>query len=99
MEGDMEEEENGEPLVVEVVAVAEVAMEVVEVGGGWAGAEGVGGSGNRECEGLVLPDVVLGEGGYCLEDFEVEGVERGGGGGGGSDGGGIRVYGVENGVV
>lgn len=97
----MEEEEDGEPLVIEVVAVAEAAVEVGEVGGGWAGAGGVGGSRDGESEGLVLPDVVLGEGGYCLEDFEVEGVERGGGGGGGggSDGGGVRVYGVENGVV
>lgn len=49
----------------------------------------------------MLPDVALGEGGYCLEDLEMEGVERRGGGGcsGGSDGVGVRVYGVENGVV
>ena len=39
--GDLEEEEDGEPLVVEVVAEAEVAVEVGEVGGGGAGAGGV----------------------------------------------------------
>lgn len=37
-EGDLEEEEDGEPLVEEVVAEAEVAVEVREVGGGRAGA-------------------------------------------------------------
>lgn len=36
-EGDLEEEEDGEPLVVEVVTEAELAVEVREVGGG-AGA-------------------------------------------------------------
>lgn len=58
----MEEEEDGEPFVVKVVAEAEVAVEVGEVGGGaWAG--GVRGSGEREGERLVLPYVVGGEGG------------------------------------
>lgn len=55
--GDMEEEEDSEPFVIEVVAIAEVAVEVREVGGGrvwW--------NGEREGEGLVLPDVVSGEG-------------------------------------
>lgn len=55
--GDMEEEEDGEPFIIKVVAVAEVAVEVREVGGGrvwW--------NGERKGEGLVLPDVVSGEG-------------------------------------
>lgn len=56
----MEEEEDGEPLVVEIVADAEVAVEVGEVVGAEAGGFGGGGGGERE--GLVLPDVVGGEG-------------------------------------
>lgn len=58
--GDVEEEEDGEPLVVEIVADAEVAVEVGEVVGAEAGGFGGGGGGERE--GLVLPDVVGGEG-------------------------------------
>lgn len=62
METDLEEEENGEPLIVEVVAEAEVAVEVEEVGGGGAGAGRVWGNGDREGERVVLPYVVLSEG-------------------------------------
>lgn len=96
VEGDVEEEEDGEPFVVEIVAVAEMAVEVREVGGGRAGTGRVRGNGDGEREGLVLPNVVGGEGGYGLEDLEVEGLE---GGGGGGCGGRIGVYCVENGVV
>lgn len=73
--GGLKEEEDEEPLVVEVVAEAEVAMEV-----------GDGRKGGGEGEGVVLPDVGGGEGGEAVEDFEVEGVELGGGGGGGGGG-------------
>lgn len=53
--GYVEEEEDGEPFVIKVVAVAEVAVEVREVGGGR-----VWGNGERQGERLVLPDVVSG---------------------------------------
>lgn len=95
VKGDVEEEEDGEPFVVEIVAVTEVAVEVREVGGGRAGTGRVWGNGEGKGERLVLPDVVGGEGRYCLEDLEVEGLE----GGCGCGGEGIGVYGVENGVV
>ncbi len=51
--GDVEEEEDGEPFVVEVVAEAEMAVEVGEMRGAEAGGFGEGGEG--ESEGLVLP--------------------------------------------
>ncbi|GAU27543.1 hypothetical protein TSUD_29750 [Trifolium subterraneum] len=45
--GDVEKEEDGEPFIVEIVAIAEVAVEVREVGGGRAetgfGGGGIGG--------------------------------------------------------
>lgn len=54
-----EEEEDCEPLVVEVVTVAELAVEVGVAVGAEAGGSRLGGDG--ESEGLVLPWVVGGE--------------------------------------
>lgn len=50
---DFEEEEDGEPLVIKIVAKAELAMEVREMGGAEAGGCREGREG--ESEGLVLP--------------------------------------------
>lgn len=83
----MEEEENEEPFVFEVVAEAEFAVEVRDGGGG----------GDRECEGLVLPDVGGGVGGERVEDLEVEGLKFGGNGVRGK--GEVGEDGEENGVV
>lgn len=55
--GDSEEEEDDEPLVVEVVAEAGFAVEVGDGRGGAEAAGGRGGGGGEE-EGFVLPDVV-----------------------------------------
>jgi len=54
----VKEEEHGEPLVVEVIAEAELAVEVGEIGG--AEAVGFGFGREREREGLVLPDIAFG---------------------------------------
>lgn len=56
--GDVEEEEHGEPLVVEVIAEAELAVEVGEIGGAEAGGFGL--RREREGEGLVLPEIAFG---------------------------------------
>lgn len=89
-----EEEEDDEPLIVEIVAVAELAAEVREVAGSRRDGEG---------EGLVLPYVVGGEGRERLEDLEVKRLQRRGVGGAGAGGGGIQrgvgEDGVENGIV
>lgn len=50
---DFEEEEDDEPLVIKIVAKAELAMEVREMGGAEAGGFREGREG--ESEGLVLP--------------------------------------------
>ena len=63
-EGDLEEEENGEPFVVEVVAVTELATEV---------RERVKGDG--ESERLVLPNVRGSEKRSNVKDLEVEGLK------------------------
>lgn len=62
MDGDVEEEEDGKPFVVEVVAVTKVAVEVGDVGGGRAETGRVWRNGERECERLMLPYVVGDEG-------------------------------------
>jgi hypothetical protein len=64
--GNVEKEEDGEPFIIEIVAIAEVAVEVREVGGGRAETGRVWGNGERKVEWLVLPDVVSCEGGNCL---------------------------------
>lgn len=64
--GDVEEEEDGKPFIVEIVSVAKVAVEVRELRGGRALTGRVWRNGEREVEGLVLPDVVGGEGGDGL---------------------------------
>lgn len=73
MKRDLEEKEDGEPLVLEVVTEANLAMEVREVGE--ADARGFWGRGEGESEGLVLPYVVGGEGREKLNDLKVEGLE------------------------
>lgn len=81
---DFEKEEDGEPLVVEVVAETELRVEVGKMVGAEAGRFGEGSYG--ESEGLVLPYVVGGEGREGLEDLKVQRLQRrryGGVGGGG----------------
>lgn len=83
------EEVNSEPLVLEIVAEAEVAGEVGD------GRERYG-----QRERLVLPDIWGGEWRNVVEYLEMEGLEFvGGGGGSGGGEGGIGEDGVQNGVV
>lgn len=56
----MEEEEDDEPLVVEIVAEPEFALEV---------RNSAGGGGKREGKGFVLPDVMGGVRGDGGEDL------------------------------
>jgi hypothetical protein len=51
----VKEEEHGEPLLVEVIAEVELAVEVGEIGEVEVGGFGLGRE--RESEGLVLPDI------------------------------------------
>lgn len=92
-----EEEEDDKPLVVEIISVAELAVEVRQVVGAEAG--GFGGGRDGEIEGLVLPYVVGGKGREGFEDLKVKRLERRGGDGGGRVKRGVREDGVENGVV
>lgn len=62
-------EEYYEPFVFQVIAVPELAVEMGDLVGG----------GGRECEGLVLPDIVGGVRRKKLEDFEVERLKLSGG--------------------
>lgn len=68
--GDFEEEEDDEPLVVEVVAEPELAMEVGKMVRAEAGRFGKGRYG--ESEGLVLPYIVSSEGRESFEDLKVQ---------------------------
>jgi hypothetical protein len=51
----VKEEEHGEPLLVEVIAEVELAVEVGEIGEVEVGGFGLGRE--RESEGLVLPNI------------------------------------------
>lgn len=87
--GGLEKEEDHEPLIIEVVAEASLAVEVGEgrrategavAGGGGGGGGGREGGGDGEVEGLVLPHIVAEVGGEDrLDEVKVEGVECRGG--------------------
>lgn len=87
---DLEEKENSEPLIFNVVAKAELAVEVRE-----RGRRG-GGEGKRE--GFMLPDVRGGVRRNEVKDLEVE-VEGLRGSGGIREGRGVREDSVVNSVV
>lgn len=87
---DLEEKENSEPLIFNVVAKAELAVEVRERG------RRRGGEGKRE--GFVLPDVRGGVRRNEVKDLEVE-VEGLRGSGGIREGRGVREDSVVNSVV
>lgn len=72
MARDFEEENHDEPLVFEVVAESELAMEVRDLGGAEEVGLGFGGVGEGEGEGFVLPYVVGGIGRDCVENLEVK---------------------------
>lgn len=71
----MEEEEDGEPLVFEVVGDTKLAVEVRKVVVEGADAWGFGESGGGKSEGFVLPYVVGGEGSDGFEDLEMKRLE------------------------
>lgn len=91
--GDVEEEKDDEPFVLQVVAELGFSTEVGRERP--ISAAAVSAAGGAEVEGLVLPDVVGDEGGDGVEDAESEVGEIGGGGGVA----GIGKEGVEDGVV